>query len=222
MSFVLSWNCGTSPTSPQSRYSASFVKACNWSHSNKTSASTNILNSWSPPSLSANFPNLSYEPPTYVCLWVNRTVRTSHVNKIIALFLHLYALVRLASGQTGCGHGNARTLLRRIKTTSLMPLKRVRGVHNVSRLLLCRYGQYKSIALLDSGLSPKQSIAVAFSCKCTARCPPRRATPASSIQRFRRSILSATPETPPIFRGHPVGVGQSRGKVDHNGSHYLG
>ena len=152
MSFVLSWNCGTSPTSPQSRYSASFVKACNWSHSNKTSASTNILNSWSPPSLSANFPNLSYEPPTYVCLWVNRTVRTSHVNKIIALFLHLYALVGLASGQTGCGHGNARTLLRRIKTTSLMPLKRVRGVHNVSRLLLCRYGQYKSIALLDSGV----------------------------------------------------------------------
>ena len=197
MSFVLSWNCGTSPTSPQSRY---------------------ILNSWSPPSLSANFPNLSYEPPTYVCLWVNRTVRTSHVDKIIALFLHLYALVRLASGQTGCGHGNARTLLRRIKTTSLMPLKRVRGVHNVSRLLQCRYGQYKSIAILDSGLSPKQSIAVAFSCKCTARarCPPRRATAASSIQRFRRSILSATP------RGHPVGVGQSRGKVDHNGSHYLG
>ena len=144
MSFVLSWNCGTSPTSPQSRYSASFVKACNWSHSNKTSASTNILNSWSPPSLSANFPNLSYEPPTYVCLWVNRTVRTSHVNKIIALFLHLYALVRLASGQTGCGHGDARTLLRRIKTTSLMPLKRVRGVHNVSRLLQCRYGQYRA------------------------------------------------------------------------------
>ena len=157
---------------------------------------TNISNFWSPSSLSANFPNLSCEPPTYICLWVSRTVRTSHVNKIIALFLHLYALVRLASGQTGCGHGDARTLLRSIKTTSSMPLKRVRGVRNESRLLQCRYGQYKRIdcpSLLRTQPQTKHRSGVRLQMHCPFSPKTCNSGKQCSIQRFRRSIISATP-----------------------------